>query len=545
MTTPKSLPARPSLESLRKQAKRLARDTAAGSAEAAARVAAQLPELGRSLSLRSAQLVIAREHGFAGWRDLEAEVLKRSEGGLEWAFAEARRAIHDKDVGRLAQLIEEHPALLSEQRGLGAALVAATIPFLKDAAAHQETQTRPECLLLLIDAGAPIGADVWDQVISTRSAPMLELLRAKGVLPDTLAIRAALGDLETVRACFDASGVLQRSACSPGKGALSSLNEAFLHACRNRHEAVAACLLEHCVALEPELARRIDDWQGRAAFLAYMCEHSPPVVQDGAESLPPWLVFVVHQLERSMNEDDLSTFRGWLEREAYLLGEPFSRAQVRLIEHAAGGNRGRFIEELMALAPALSPRRPPLPCRAVTYAVEYGHAQLVPLLTRVWPLPDDLPHAAGVGDFAKVRRWFDASGQPALNNPLDHYPGAGVHGQTGLMWADNHVQQVLDVALAWACINHQFEIASFLLERGADIDTRWGTHEPASILHECAMSGNYEAAQFLIDRGIDMTLLDYRYRASAEGWARYGARDEPMARFLAAAAAARRPAPGS
>jgi hypothetical protein len=56
MTPSKSLPARPSLESLRKQAKRLARKLA--------------------VSHRDAQLALAREYGFAGWRELLEEVLK-------------------------------------------------------------------------------------------------------------------------------------------------------------------------------------------------------------------------------------------------------------------------------------------------------------------------------------------------------------------------------------------------------------------------------------------------------------------------------------
>src|SRR2546425_11245512 len=95
MTTSKPLPARPSLESLRKQAKKLARD--------------------RSVSLRDAQLVLAREYGFAGWQDLTAEVSKRLGKGLEWAATQARRVIHDNDVERLKQLLAEYPALLSWQ----------------------------------------------------------------------------------------------------------------------------------------------------------------------------------------------------------------------------------------------------------------------------------------------------------------------------------------------------------------------------------------------------------------------------------------------
>jgi len=100
MTTPKSLPARPSLESLRKQAKKLARDIAGGDAGAIARARAHLATVDRRVTQRNAQLVIAREYGFAGWQDLTAEVSKRLGKGLEWAAAQARRVIHDNDVER-------------------------------------------------------------------------------------------------------------------------------------------------------------------------------------------------------------------------------------------------------------------------------------------------------------------------------------------------------------------------------------------------------------------------------------------------------------
>ena len=38
--------------------------------------------------------------------------------------------------------------------------------------------------------------------------------------------------------------------------------------------------------------------------------------------------------------------------------------------------------------------------------------------------------------------------------------------------------------------------------------------------------------QFLIDRGIDMTIKDYRWGATAQGWASYAAKDEKMAQWL-------------
>ena len=53
MTASKSLPARPSLESLRKQAKKLARDVAAGDAAALTRVRAQMPHVRLPLTQRT------------------------------------------------------------------------------------------------------------------------------------------------------------------------------------------------------------------------------------------------------------------------------------------------------------------------------------------------------------------------------------------------------------------------------------------------------------------------------------------------------------
>ena len=71
-----------------------------------------------------------------------------------------------------------------------------------------------------------------------------------------------------------------------------------------------------------------------------------------------------------------------------------------------------------------------------------------------------------------------------------------------------------------------------VLKRGADINTTWSSHEPASMLHELVFHGNYEAMQFLIDRGIDMTIRDYRWDGTAQGWAFHAAKDEKMARWL-------------
>src|SRR5579863_3850562 len=113
VTPSKFLPLRSSFESIRKQAKKLAREFATADAHALARVHAQLPTPAVPLPLRDAQLVLAREYGFAGWQDLRAAALRLEGKGLEWAAAEAERAIHDDQVERLTQLVHEYPALLS------------------------------------------------------------------------------------------------------------------------------------------------------------------------------------------------------------------------------------------------------------------------------------------------------------------------------------------------------------------------------------------------------------------------------------------------
>src|SRR5262245_10241276 len=110
----KSLPDRPSLESLRKQAKKLARDVANDDANAIARARAQLPNVELPITQRNAQLAMDRECGDSGWQDLTAAGSKRLAHGLEWAIAQARRVIHDNDVEGLKQLLTEYPKLLSE-----------------------------------------------------------------------------------------------------------------------------------------------------------------------------------------------------------------------------------------------------------------------------------------------------------------------------------------------------------------------------------------------------------------------------------------------
>jgi hypothetical protein len=399
MTTSK-LPARPSLESLRKQAKQLARSIAAGDATAIARARDQLPQAELPLSQREAQLVLAREYGFPGWKDLLKEVKQRLGRGLEWAVSEARRIIHDNDVEGLRQLLVDYPALLSwkADENDGGLLALATGSYGDSGDAFREEHfTRLACAELLLDAGAVVAPCVSDGIIASRARGLIALFHRRGLFPRSLKFVVALGDIDGVRAFLDTNS-----------DDLAAVSEACLVACHLEHAKIAVLLLDRCITLDSELGRRIDGGPGRSGFIQAIRETS--LIFSDAEPEGLWQEFVMREVVRAEHDGDLADFRTWFRREP-------------------------------------------------------------------------------------------------------------------------NVQQVLDTAFAWAVINNHFEIADFLLVHGADINTKWSSHEPASILHELVWRKNYEAMQFLIDRGIDMTIHDYRWGSTPEGWATYFG-DEKMTQWL-------------
>jgi hypothetical protein len=524
MTASKSLPARPSLESLRKQAKKLAREIAAGDTNAIARARKQLPNVAAPLTQRSAQLVIAREYGFAGWHDLIAEVSKRLGDGLEWAATQARRAIHDNDVQGLKQLLAEYPALLSwqgddDRNGL---LGFATGAYGDAGDPERERWfTRAGPAELLIDAGAVVTPSVCEGLLQSRANGLLHLFQRNGLLPRMLKFLAALGDLDDVRSALDERG-----------NDLAIVNEAFFVAGRFRHESVASLLLERSIALDPELGKRVDGSVGRLAFVRHFM-HAGSLEPTRATAVGPWKAFVIGQVMRAAEDADLPAFVRALQREPWLLGEAYVDFQAGLIAGAALNDREECIVALLDLDPALLRRQPPPPSQAIEFALTYGHTHLIPLLSRIWSVPDDLPHAAGLGDLTRVKQWFDESGALALGDPARHYPYNDPRARGHLQWDPPTEQQVLDVALAFSVINRHFDVADFLLEHGADINTDWNSHEPASILHHLVfLEDSYESMQFLIDRGIDLDLKDYRWNSTARGWALYALKDEKMAQWL-------------
>ena len=518
MTASKSLPARPSLDSLRKQAKKLARDIAAGDAAAIARARAHLPHVDLPLTQRNAQLVIAREYGYAGWQDLTAEVSKRLGNGLEWAAAQARRVIHDNDVERLKQLLAEYPALLSWQGddGQHGGLLGIATGAYGDAGDPERERwfTRAACAELLIDAGAVVTPSVCEGILESRARGLLQLFQRKGLLPRTLKFLAALGDLDAVRTALDENG-----------NDLATVNEAFVCACRFEHEAVASLLLERSIALDPELGKHIDGQHGPPRLSSSTSRRDPidPTWRRSRRSdcgrRLSW-----SRSARAVHERDLAAFVGGLQREPWLLGDACVRFQAGLIETATLRTiAAEFIAALLDLDPAILRRQPPPPSQAIECAFTYANTHLIPLLTRIWPLPDDLPHAAGMGDLARVKHWFDSAGAPALGDLDDHYPYNDPRARGHLQWDPPTAQQVLDIGARLG--RHQPS-----LRRGGLPPRARREHQHQL---ELARAGEHPAPSGLPAEPLRVDAIPHRPRhrhdhqglpleQQRRGWARYG-----------------------
>jgi hypothetical protein len=437
------------------------------------------------------------------------------------AASRARQIIHDNDVEQLKQLLAEHPALLAwrDEANEGGLLGMATGAWA-DAGDPERKQwyTRAACAEVLIDAGATLSPSVCDGLLQSHAKGLLQLFERKGLLPRTLKFRVALEDLEGVRALIDGGG-----------DDYATVEVALRVACGFEHEPMASVLLDRLTALDPELGKRIDAGPGRAAFIKGLIDGKQLLDVGPAD---PWQTFLMRQVARALRDDDLTGFVRHLQSEPWLLGEARVGFQVRLVEYAASNDLGAFITALYDLEPALLRRRPPPRSQAIEFVFNYGKTHLLPLLTRVWPIPDDLVHAAGLGDLDRVKAWFNASGQPALGDLSKQFPCNDAYNRGNLQWGAPQARQALDTALAWAMLEHHFDVADFLLQHGADINTRWSTHEPASILHELVFRDDYEAMQFLIDRGIDMTIEDYRWGGTAADWAHHAKNDPKMVQWL-------------
>jgi hypothetical protein len=152
------LPERPNLEQLKKQAKSLLHAAQRRDAEALRRFAS-VPQFSRmatadavaAVALHDAQLVIAREHGFASWNAMREEVEARSLS-FDQAVDEFVRCATGGAPGRAGRLLALHPRI--------ATATLQTLLVLGDAASvERRLRDRPG---LATEPGGPLG---WEPLL--------------------------------------------------------------------------------------------------------------------------------------------------------------------------------------------------------------------------------------------------------------------------------------------------------------------------------------------------------------------------------------------
>jgi hypothetical protein len=200
------------------------------------------------------------------------------------------------------------------------------------------------------------------------------------------------------------------------------VTQAFLIACRLGQRGIATLLLSRCIALDATLGVHLDGRLGQGGFVAYLIEHFDKFGGVWHPAAGPWETYVGIELRTAIEAGNLPACGRWPQREPGLLGEAHCALQVHLLEQAVLQDRGPFLAGLLAM--------------------EYGKAHLIPLLTPIWPLPDDLCHAAGVGDFSRVRGWFDKGG---IREELRrHYSTNDPSVLRQRRWTPARPQQILD-----------------------------------------------------------------------------------------------------
>jgi ankyrin repeat protein len=371
----RSLPAKPNLEMQRKLAKALARDYWRGQSEAIERVRAVHPKppASQDFALSDAQLVMAREYGFAGWPQLKRKIesLTKSPADLFKAAVEAG------DVGEVGQLLRSHPDLVS--------MINAPMFAFKSAAVHV-ARTNLDLLDLLLAHGADLNArtgwekggfGVLEQVRPDEAAPLI----ARGARIDVWAA-ANLGMMAELAALIAGDPSLVHAKGGDGKRPL--------HFARTIE--IARFLLEHGAEID---ARDDDHDSTPAQHLIGDCpEVAEFLVAQGARS----------DLLLAAALGDVAMARRHLDAEPDMIAMRVDQDWLPMIDTAANG--GHIYQWTLGFHVS-----------AFDVARKGGHAEVLDLLRERSGTLDRLLDALWCGDDARARALVAADPQLVAHAP--------------------------------------------------------------------------------------------------------------------------------
>ena len=463
------LPARPSLDHLRHEARALLRAAQAGDTTAAARIGA----VSDSLTLARAQLALAREYGFASWARLKAEVTARTAELAELADAFCVASIRDGS-DRAARMLAATPEL--------AGYNLATAVILGDADRVRAEIARDPGVATRLDART--GWTALHAVCASRWH-RLDPARAGGLLAVARLLLDAGADPN------------DRAPGRPGRGA--GWTPLLCAVAGAANPPVVALLLErgavpydHVLYLagfggdDHESLRLILGHAGDVSGLAEQAL-AAPVSLDDSEGVR--LLLAAGADPRRYADDD---------------GEPASAAHEAVRAGCSAGLLGLLLDH------GADPDRPGRDGRSpLVLATVLGRTDLAEELRRHGAADDTTPAdrllaALQHADTGAVQEQLAAD--PEL-------PGRLTAAQQGV-----GLTQAAETADALALTQ--------MLDLGFDVDARGGDHQ-ATALHLAAYAGHAEVVRLLLSRGADVEVRDGTWDSTPLGWAVEGADGKP------------------
>lgn len=492
------LPAVPNLEQQKKQARELLDAARAHDAAALARFRAHHPRLGAlpdaewppsRLALHDAQVVLAREYGFASWPKLKAHIEAVVATRRRRPFVRDLQYYDDRARGLLEVLADGAPSTLEQVRSWHPAFADASDEKIRRAATSRSF-TRADARLVY---ARQHGCASWDGFVEylrrldtgEAAEPFMEVVEA-----------GRSGDWGRATALLGTHPDLVRARGTNGNTLLNLASS--LVACPPPGAATSS---ERLAPVQLLLEAGADPNQGNDRGWT-------PLHQAGYRNDPEMAAILLGAGARADVEahgeggTPLAVALFWGHRE---VSQVLAEAGVvpRNLRVAAGLGRTDLVRSCFTAVGGLTPEA------SAARGFYRPHSGLP-----TWR-PSDDPQE--VLDEAMV--WAAKAGRVEVMSLLAER-GARVD-------ADPY----RGTPLLWAVYPGRVEAARWLLDHGADVNQRatFGgpTHgDGVTALHLAAQNGQLSLVEFLVTRGADPTIEDVIYRSTPAGWAaHFGAHD--------------------
>ena len=474
------LPEHPDLDQQKKQARELQRAVDAGDRDALRRVRAHHPRLPADapFAFHDAQLVVAREYGFAGWRAMKQEVERRRAQRQTRVFVTDLAYHEDRAAGlvsahaagvspALAQIRAWHPAFThaadDEIQSAafdidGARLVYARqhgcddwpafAAFLQAVAGGRRSEP-------FRDAFEALKSQRWDRFAALiQQHP--DLLRARGTNGNTL-LNLATSLAGQLCEALPTHALRLFDLFVAGGADVNAANDRGWTPLHQAAYANLGVIAERLMAAGAEVDREAHGEGGTPLAVALFWGHHEVADRLATVAVVPGNLRIAAGLGRADLIEAASSPDGAL-TEAARSGRGFYRPHSGFPVWHPSDNRQEILDE------------------ALVWAAKADRVEVLPLL---------------------VARGADVNGDPYRGTPL-----------------------------IWAASIPRLAAARWLLDHGADANRRAtfggpGHGEGVTALHLAAQSDHLEMARLLLERGADPTIPDAIYKSSPAGWAEH------------------------